>query len=89
MPTRTSDEIASDEEAVMLVTRVEDYDMQEGNDFWKLDANKSFPREGLVCAECKFPVVMSNGLYESYKKNPHNPKAICNRCMFAFLGTLK
>lgn len=89
IPTATQKDIEATEDAVMIVARVEDYDETEGNKFWSLEANKSYPRDGLVCFECQYPVVMSNGLYEAYQNNPHNPKAICSRCVAGFIKEIK
>ncbi len=68
-----------DEQAIMVVSRVSKYPLDE-NDKWSTDSNKSFPREGLVCCECKEPVVMSNGLYEVYQKNPSQAQVVCLQC---------
>ncbi len=83
LPTASRSELEGAENAVMVVARVEDWDASK-NDYWDLPVNKSFPREGLVCAECKKPVVMSDGLYASFIKNPKSPKAMCFRCVPAF-----
>lgn len=84
MPTASKEEMASMEDAVMVVMRLEDW-KPEMNDAWKLEANKTQIREGLVCCECKRPVVMSNGMYEAYSNNKHNPKAVCIQCSFGLV----
>lgn len=69
------------DDAKIVVTRVKDFD-PESNSVWLIDANKSYSREGLGCGKCGDPVVMSNGAYERYLKNPKPENIICNKCLF-------
>jgi hypothetical protein len=85
MPTASKEEMISQENAVMICMLQEHW-KPEMNDFWELEGNKTVIREGLVCSECKKPVVMSNGLFEAYSNNPNNPVAVCIGCS---LGLVK
>lgn len=80
IPSVSKQAIIDDEHAVMVVMREEDW-KPEMNDYWELDANKTIKREGLFCLECKKSVVMSNGMYEAYSQNKHNPKLLCAQCV--------
>lgn len=68
------------EGSVIVVTRVQDFD-PASNDMWDLEANKSYPREGLVCHTCKEPVVMSDSLYEMYERKPMPEAVGCGKCV--------
>lgn len=72
------------EGAIMVVTRVEDFEAAS-NDLWHLAANKSYPREGVVCGECGFAVVMSDGAFKTCSERGMTNRIICNRC---FLKTI-
>ena len=65
----------------IVVVRVRDFD-KKSNDFWQNQANKSYPREGLACSECKEPVVMSDGMLEMYNENPDPKMIVCGKCAF-------
>lgn len=69
------------EDSVVVVTAIEDFD-PKSNDFWDIPGNRSYPREGLVCAECKRPVVMSGNMFEMYLKANSKPKVGCGKCIF-------
>ncbi len=64
------------DDAFLVVTPVEEFDPQT-NDLWRLKANKSYPREGIVCIDCQRPVVMSQVAYDAYLKNPDPERVIC------------
>ena len=63
----------------LVVTTVADFN-PKNNSFWQNKANKSYPREGLVCCECKQPVVMSDGMFQMYSEDPHPENVICGKC---------
>lgn len=69
------------EESTIVVSAVEDFD-PKSNNMWDLPGNKSYPREGLVCAECKRPVVMSDTMYEMYLAANSKPIVACGQCVF-------
>ncbi len=71
-------------DAKLVVTRVKDFD-PDWNDVWELQKNKSYPREGMICSECGFDVVMSDGMFEMYSNSPHPEMVICNKCIMEIL----
>jgi len=73
------DKALGDEENVIIVSRVQDFDMRD-NDLWELDENKSYPRKDVICDVCTFPCVMSNYMYSAYTKHEGMPKVMCTRC---------
>jgi len=62
---------------MVVVTRVEDFDMAS-NSFWQNGANRSYPREGMVCCTCNKPVVMSNF---AFAEKPKKEQIICFKCL--------
>lgn len=68
-------------EAKIVVVRVEDFDLSS-NDVWHIEANKSYPREGLVCHDCGHVIVMSGATFEMYSANPVPNQIFCHRCVF-------
>lgn len=70
------------DDMIIVTTLVEDFD-PDSNAVWHLDANKSYPREGIVCHECKRPIVMSNFAFNYYQKNPNPKQVMCGTCVFS------
>lgn len=73
------------EGTIIIVSRVEDFD-PESNSIWKIEANRSYPREGLECSKCHYPVVMSNWGFSEYQKHPNPEHICCNQCILGFPG---
>lgn len=71
-------------DAIVVVTLVKDFD-PESNSVWEIQANKSYPREGIVCRSCQQPVVMSDGVFDMYSKNPVPNQVCCNECVLKSL----
>jgi len=69
----------------IVVTLVKDYDPQY-NEVWVLPANKSYPREDVVCAECKEAVVMSDGMYQKYLQGGRKATVLCTKDALAKAG---
>jgi ribosomal protein S27AE len=70
-------------EAVIVCTAVDDGDYKEINKYWKLDGNKSLPRQE-VCAKCHRQVMLSNWVYAEYQKNKAKGKPnkiVCGKCV--------
>jgi len=72
-------EISSD--VKIVVTRVSDFDPQS-NEVWHIQANKSYERQGVVCCQCKNPVVMSDFAFKEYSKTQNPEQIICGQCAF-------
>lgn len=88
-PKNFFEEISKEEAIpVLIVSRVADYDLEK-NELWELEANKSYPRKGLLCGRCKSLCVMSNSLYEAYKSAPELPEVVCGECFFKFIQKAK
>ncbi len=68
----------------IVVTRIDDFD-PKSNEEWSLDASKSYSRD-LMCVECNYHVVMSNGAFADYNRAIVKPKVLCGRCMFNVIG---
>lgn len=65
----------------LVVTTVEDFN-PKNNTLWQNQANKSYPRDGMVCCNCKKPVVMSDGMFAMYSEDPHPENVVCGKCAF-------
>ena len=61
----------------------------ENNDVWKHEANKSYPREGVVCSTCKKPVVLSGNAFKMYEETKIKREIACNECIFKKLEKQK
>ena len=70
-----------DENAVIVCTALEDADYKEINKEWKLEGNKSYPRD-VNCSECNRQVMMSNELFRMFEEQGKKSKVICGKCVF-------
>ncbi len=77
MKFHVTDKITND--MTVVVTRVEDFD-ESSNDLWKIEGNKSYAREGMICKVCKKPVVMSNF---AFGNNPTPEQILCGKCFLS------
>lgn len=68
------------EDAVITCMAIEDDDYEKINEWWALEANKSYPRE-VFCDECKRQVMMSNSMWSAYQKSEKKPKVVCGKCI--------
>jgi hypothetical protein len=63
----------------ICATRIENW-RPEDNEFWDIPDNKSYPRNDVVCSTCQCRVVLSDGMYRSYKAMPVKSPVLCDVC---------
>jgi DNA-directed RNA polymerase subunit RPC12/RpoP len=68
------------EDCVITCMAIEDDDYKKINEWWALEANKSYPRE-VFCSECKRQVMMSNSVFKMYQEAEKKPKVVCGKCL--------
>lgn len=67
-------------ETVILCSRAADFDPAH-NVLWEQEANKSHPREGVVCSFCRSAVVLSNDAFGRYSALDKKPVICCMQCL--------
>lgn len=79
IPEVTEEEALKDKDGYVVVSLASKYCLKN-NDFYKDQGNKSYPHDGLVCCECKNPVVISDRMFEITIKNK-NIQVVCSDCV--------
>lgn len=68
-------------DTVILCSLAKDFDAAKDKETWENEANLSQPRD-VFCAGCENQVVMSNGMFAMYQKEPEKVSVKCPACAF-------